>query len=70
MRQFVKDTETQTKVKLQKTPFLSTKSVRKFMNQFKLDFKEFVQALFTWKYWWMLTALALGVFTDILLEDI
>ncbi len=43
--------------------FLSTKSVRKFMHQFKLDFKEFVQALFTWKYWWMLTALALGVFT-------
>ena len=33
------------------------------MNQLKLDFKEFVQALFTWKYWWMLTALALGVFT-------
>lgn len=30
------------------------------MNQFKLDFKEFVQALFTWKYWWMLAVLALG----------
>ena len=33
------------------------------MNQFKLDFKEFKQALFTWKYWRMLAVLALGCFT-------
>ena len=43
--------------------FLSAKSVGKFMNQFKVDFKEFKQALFTWKYWRMLAALALGCFT-------
>jgi len=30
------------------------------MNQLKVDFKEFVQALFTWKYWRMLLVLALG----------
>ena len=33
------------------------------MNQFKVDFKEFKQALFTWKYWRMLAVLALGCFT-------
>ena len=43
--------------------FLSAKSVGKFMNQFKVDFKEFNQALFTWKYWRMLAVLTLGCFT-------
>ena len=33
------------------------------MNQFKVDFKEFKQALFTWKYWWMLLVLSLGSFS-------
>ena len=33
------------------------------MNQFRLDFKEFKQGLFTWKYWRMLVVLALGCFT-------
>ena len=33
------------------------------MNQFKVDFKEFKQGLFTWKYWRMLAVLALGCFT-------
>ncbi len=33
------------------------------MNQFRLDFKEFKQALGTWKYWRMLAVLALGCFT-------
>ena len=33
------------------------------MNQFKVDFKEFNQALFTWKYWRMLAVLTLGCFT-------
>jgi len=34
----------------------------KIMNQLKVDFKEFVQALSTWKYWRMLAVLALGCF--------
>jgi len=33
------------------------------MNQFKVDVKEFKQALFTWKYWWMLLVLSLGSFS-------
>jgi uncharacterized membrane-anchored protein YitT (DUF2179 family) len=42
--------------------FLSAKSVGKFMNELNVDFKEFKQALFTWKYWWMLIVLSLGCF--------
>lgn len=33
------------------------------MIQLKLDLKEFVEAFFTWKYWWMLTVLAMGCYS-------
>ena len=43
--------------------FLFGQTIGIFMNQLREEFKEFTQALLTWKYWRMLVVLTFGCFT-------